>query len=76
MKICEIYVYLLNEGSDAWRPVKAKKIGLNRYEIIGIDNYDPSDEEWQFLPGDIVQCAEKKFADSKSGLVAVRKADK
>lgn len=75
MDNCEIYVYLLDEGVDAWRPVKAIKIGLNRYKIIGINNYNPDDEKWQFLPDDVVECEEKKFADGKSGLVAVRKVD-
>ncbi len=31
MNICEIHVYLLDEGLDVWRPVKAKKVGVNRY---------------------------------------------
>jgi len=73
MQICEIYISLLKEGTTVWRPVKAKKLEENKYEIIGIDNYNPDDEEWQFLPGDIVKCETRKFTEGKSGLVAIEK---
>ena len=74
MNVCEIHVYLQDEGVDVWRPVKAEKIGINKYKIIGINDYDPSNEKWQFSPGDIVECEERKFADGKSGLIAVKKS--
>jgi len=73
MEICEIYVYLMDEGVDVWRPVKAQQIEGDVYKIIGIEGYDPEDEKWQFIPGDIVKCEEKTLADGKQALVAVEK---
>ncbi len=50
----EIYVRLLNEGTEVFRPVLAKKLAGGRYKIIKKDYYDPEDEEWEFPPGSIV----------------------
>ena len=74
--ICEIHVYLLNEGVDTWRPVKAEKLGENKFRIIGTNDYDLGDEKWEFLPGDIVRCEQKMLADGVAKvtrLVAVEK---
>jgi hypothetical protein len=65
-----IYVYLLNEGTHAWRPVEADHLGGDRYRIASV-NDDPEDEEWQFNSGDIVQCAVRHFSDGPE-LVATR----
>jgi len=73
MDIVEINISLLDEGVDCWRPVKAQKLGENKYKIIGIDNYDPDNEKWQFLPGDIVVCEINKFSGGETGLIAVKK---
>jgi hypothetical protein len=62
-----IYVALLNDGIDAWRPVSAKVLSEHQFEILGIV---PPDEEWQFTPGTHVRCKETVFADGKTGLVA------
>jgi hypothetical protein len=69
-----IYVYLLNEPVDAWRPVHADEIGHGLYHI-GLDNYAPDDEEWEFLPGDYVAVREMRFNDDRVELVAVEKID-
>jgi len=71
--IIEIHIKLLDEGTDCWRPVRAQRLGENKYKIIGIDNYDSDNEKWEFLPGDIVCCAEKEFSDGKKGMVAIEK---
>jgi len=65
-----IYIYLLNEGTDCWRPVTAIQIKDNIYKITGIRN---DDEEWEFITGDIVECAFKCFSDNTKALVAIRK---
>lgn len=61
-----IYVRLLEEGTDVWRPVQALRIGSSTYEITR--QPIPSDEIWSFQPGDVV-VTEPRQADSR--LVAV-----
>lgn len=68
----EIYVSLLNEGVDVWRPVQARHLGRNVYQIEA-QQYDHEVEQWPFDPGDKVVC---EYRDSSDGriLVAIRKA--
>ena len=66
-----IHVYLLEEGTDVWRPVLAELIRNNIYRIIG---GPPDDiEHWEFVPGDIVRCKQKNLSDKKMELVAYEK---
>jgi hypothetical protein len=51
----EIFVKLLDEGVDVWRPVRAEHIQGNVYKIVD-QPYDREDESWQFEPGDEVIC--------------------
>ena len=70
-----IYVRLLNEAVDVWRPVTAETLGGERYRIIS-ENTDPEDEKWEFKTGDVVHCVERELMDgtkSISHLVAVSK---
>lgn len=67
-----IYVLILNEGIDVWRPVDALQISEGIYKIAESNQYDASDEEWEFRPGDIVLCQERSL-DSRIELVAVKK---
>ena len=62
-----IYVALLDEGADVWRPVKAEVRGEGCYRITG---EQPDDEEWRFKPGSVVRCKEHRFQDGSLGLVA------
>ena len=64
----QIFVALLDEGTNVWRPVAAKNVGAGEFEIVGTM---PDDETWQFLPGAVVRCEPHRFADGKVGLVAV-----
>jgi hypothetical protein len=66
-----IHVYLLEEGTDVWRPVSAEFIRNDIYRIIG----EPPDEteRWEFMPGDVVRCKQQSFSDGKAGLVAYEK---
>jgi hypothetical protein len=52
----EIYVYLLDEGTDVWRPTKGQRVGDFIYRLLSTENYDPEIEEWEFPPGSIVRC--------------------
>jgi len=74
-KRVQIYVALLDEGVDVWRPVDAiaKEGGI--YQIIS-ENEVPDDEQWEFATGDLVRCVEKQFSEGPSGLVAVAKVEK
>jgi hypothetical protein len=49
----QIYVKLLDEGIDVWRPVEAD---LLRGEIYRVSEqpYDRESEVWEFEPGDVV----------------------
>ena len=66
----EIYVALLDEGVDVWRPVQARALGGGEFEILGIV---PAGELWEFPPGTRVRCREHDFADGVAGLLAYAK---
>jgi hypothetical protein len=71
--IAQVYMALLDEGVDVWRPVQAEHLGGNVYRILS-QSYDRTIESWQFEPGDVVLC---EMVDSSDGriLAATRKAD-
>src|SRR3989441_8917253 len=54
-----IYVALLGEGVDVWRPVQARPLGGGQFRIVGVDS-DVSDETWQFPSGAIVRRSEER----------------
>jgi hypothetical protein len=51
-----VYVKLLAEGTDVYRPAEAIKIKDGIYKINIPANYDQDDEEWEFIPGSLVEC--------------------
>jgi hypothetical protein len=63
-----VYVALLGEGTDVWRPVSARDLGGGMFEILGIV---PAGETWQFPPGAKVRCVAHRFSDGKEGVRAV-----
>jgi hypothetical protein len=63
-----VYVALLGEGTQTWRPVPARRMDDSTYELLGIV---PSQEEWQFMPGQTVECEKRSLSDGEA-LVAVR----
>jgi hypothetical protein len=65
-----IFVYLLNEGSSAWRPVEAERLGADLFRIVS-KNVDPESEEWEFPEGAVVRCVRRNFSGGEVGLVAV-----
>ena len=71
-KSTTIYVYLLDEGVDVWRPVQAHHLGGDLYRIISINEHE--DEQWQFRTGDVVRCAMRTFSDGP-GLAAHERVD-
>ncbi|MEI6221433.1 MAG: hypothetical protein WCP97_01580 [bacterium] len=73
-----IFIRLLNEGTEVWRPVEGLSIRDNIYQLLPTDDYDPQIEEWEFKPGTYVYCefTENKFPNkpSKSIFTATKKA--
>jgi hypothetical protein len=67
VRTTKIFVPLLNEGTDCWRPVNAKEHSQGVLEILGIM---PAGEEWQFVPGTRVHCRPKLFTDGSTSPVA------
>jgi hypothetical protein len=65
-----IYMLLLNEGTDVWRPVKATLVSADAYRVEG---EMPDDEEWMFAPGSVVRCELRTFSDGE-GMAAVEGA--
>jgi hypothetical protein len=64
----KIFVKLLAEGTECWRPINANPIGDDVFEVLGIV---PAGEAWEFAPGARVRCKAKQFADGSMGLVAM-----
>ena len=64
-----IYVALLDEGIDVWRPGEARKIAANTYLILD-QNYDREVEAWQFEPARPSSAAARKRRNGREILVA------
>ena len=58
-----IYVKLLGEGTDVLRPVIATYQGDNRFRIL--EQEVPSEEDWEFLPGEIVAVEVRETSSGK-----------
>ena len=61
----QIFVRLVDEVVDVWRPVEARHCFDNVYRILD-QPYDRDLEAWEFGPGDVVVC---KLADLSGGQV-------
>lgn len=68
-----VYVSLLDEGIDVWRPANATQVGPMTY-LLEPQSYDANHERWEFLPGTIVECQHKQLSGGMV-LVAVRQAE-
>ena len=64
-KVEEIYVFLIGEKVDVWRPVKAEKIQEGIYRILE-QPYNRDVERWEFEPGDTVIC---EYVNSEEGKI-------
>lgn len=58
-----IYVRLLDEGTDVFRPSPAIALGGDVYELLRPEFYDPEDERWEFEPGCRVHALPRTGAD-------------
>lgn len=66
-----IYMPLLNEGADVWRPVEAVHVSGDLYRV---DGNVPADEEWAFPRGAVVRCERTTVKEGQSDLTAVELA--
>jgi len=56
----EIFIKILNEDIDVWRPVKAVQIAQYISKITDMTKFESElDEILEFKQGDIVKCREK-----------------
>lgn len=55
-----IYVKLLEEGTDAWRPVDARRVAGSQFVIT---TPRPDGEVWEFETGSMVQCEQRRLQD-------------
>lgn len=56
MNTITVYVRLLDEGTDVFRPTLAECMPNGLYRLIATPEYDPDDEHWEFLPDQLVKC--------------------
>jgi hypothetical protein len=70
----EVYVRLLNEGTEVYRPVPSRRIADDIFLLCGNDIYNRAYEEWEFEPGSAVKVIEKQFARGR-GLLAIARAE-
>jgi hypothetical protein len=66
-----IYVKLLDEGTDVWRPVAAEMINDSIYRLVG-ERADG--ETWEFEAGSMVRVEERQ-SESDLILVAVEETN-
>jgi hypothetical protein len=66
-----IYVRLLDEGVEVFRPTLAEAVGQGRYRLLATPDYDPEDEKWEFTPGTVVAGSMEK-RQGKNVLIARR----
>jgi hypothetical protein len=52
----EIFIPLLNEGTDVLRPTQGLMLAPNVIQVLATPDYDPTSEEWEFPPGSKVRC--------------------
>ena len=64
-ELVEIYIPLLNEGTDVLRPTKAIVLGSDCVQVLATTDYDPTIEDWQFPPGSKVRCVSELRGDRK-----------
>lgn len=70
-KQATIFIRLLEEGIDVWRPAQAlRQETQNHFRVLEPSDYDPSDEKWEFPPDSVVVC-EQRSVDGEDVLVAI-----
>lgn len=66
-----IYVALLDEGTDVWRPVTAIELPGGLFKILPPHELHDNEEVWEFVPGSIVSIEMMTSSDGTTFPVAV-----
>ncbi len=69
----QLYVPLLNEGTDVLRPTTGVFVGPDTIRVEAPSGYDPDSEDWEFPPGSEVRCV-AEFRSGQQILVARSRA--
>ena len=62
-----LYVRLLDEGTEVYRPVQAQAVDADRYRVLGPI---PKTETWEFQPGDIVAVKVQALSGGEQRVIA------
>lgn len=62
-----VYVELMGEGVDVWRPVEAT---VQADGTVRLPDEAPDDEVWRFAPGAVVRCEPRTLSEGEA-LVAI-----
>ena len=73
MRTEQIYIPLLDEGVDVWRPTQGERLADGTYRVLPTPDYDPADETWQYPPGSRVVCEPRQMSGG-TVIAAVRAA--
>lgn len=65
-----IYVKLLDEGTEVFRPVPSVEVETNVYKLGSLESTE-GDEKWEFEPGSIVT-VENRILGDESVPVAIK----
>jgi hypothetical protein len=65
----QIYVPLLNEGTEVLRSTTGIVLESGVVRISATRDYNPDIEQWAFLPGSVVRCV-NEFRGGRKFLVA------
>lgn len=68
--MCTIYIRLLDEGTEVFRPAPAELLDEGILKVLPTPDYDPEDERWEFLPGTVVRGV-RRTLEGEDVLVAV-----
>jgi hypothetical protein len=69
IQVVTVYMPLEEEGTPVWRPVAARPVGGDVFELA--DQAVPEEEIWRFPPGSRVRCERRVFASGEQGLAVV-----
>ena len=68
-----VYMPLLDEETECWRPVHAHRVAADTFEIEV--EQEPGGERWAFPPHSRVRCRPHTFSDGRVGLVAFERVE-